>query len=101
MLQQTISGIQVATWELINRVLLQEAKDEKVDRGERLRIDSAVTETHIHAPSDSTLLWDSVRVMVRLLEAARSMPCTPAIAFRNHRRRTKKRARGILYTRGQ
>jgi transposase, IS5 family len=94
-LQQTISRIQPATWERINRCLLQDAK------GEKVRIDSTVTETDIHAPSDSTLLWDSVRVMVRLLEAARSLPGTPAIAFRNHRRRAKKRARSILYTRGQ
>jgi len=100
-LQQTISRIQPATWERINQCLLQDAKHEKVERGEKVRIDSTVTETDIHAPSDSTLLWDSVRVMVRLLEAAQSLPGTPAIEFRNHRRRAKRRARSILYTRGQ
>ena len=100
-LQQTISRIQPATWERINRCLLQDAKHEKVERGEKVRIDSTVTETDIHAPTDSTLVWDSVRVMVRLLEAAQSLPGTPAIEFRNHRRRAKRRARSILYTRGQ
>jgi IS5 family transposase len=39
--------------------------------------------------------------MVHLLEAARSISGTPAIEFCNHRRRAKKRARAILYTRGQ
>ena len=100
-LQQTISRLQPATWERINRVLLQDARNEKVERGEKVRIDSTVTETDIHTPSDSTLLWDSVRVMVRLLEAAQSLPGTPAIAFRNHRRRAKRRTRSILYTRGK
>jgi IS5 family transposase len=100
-LQQTISRIQPATWERINQVVLLDAQQEKVETGKKLRIDSTVTETDIHAPSDSTLLWDSVRVMVRLLEAAQSMQGTPAIGFRNHRRRAKRRARSILYTRGQ
>jgi IS5 family transposase len=72
-----------------------------VELGKKVRIDSTVTETDIHAPTDSTLLWDSVRVMVRLLEAAQSLPGTPAIEFRNHRRRAKKRACAILYTRGK
>jgi IS5 family transposase len=39
--------------------------------------------------------------MVRLLEAAQSMPGTPEIEFRNHQRRAKKRARAIIYTRGK
>jgi IS5 family transposase len=103
-LQQTISCIQSETWERINRVLLQDGKAEKVERGgvgEKVRVDSTVTETDIHAPSDSTLLWDGVRVMVRLLEAARSMAATPAIEFHNHCRRARKRARAIIYTRGK
>ena len=81
--------------------MLLDAKHEKVELGKKLRIDSTVTETDIHAPTDSTLLWDSVRVMVRLLEAAQSLSGTPAIEFHNHRRRAKKRARAILYTRGK
>ena len=33
-------------------------------------IDSTVTEALMHAPTDSSLLWDGVRVMVRLLKKA-------------------------------
>jgi IS5 family transposase len=79
--------------------LLQDTKGEKVERGEKVHIDSTVTETDIHTPSDNTLLWDSVRVMEGLLEAAQSLPGAPAIASRNHRRRAKQRTRRILYTR--
>jgi IS5 family transposase len=100
-LQETISRIQPGTWERINQCLLRDAQHEKVESGSKVRIDSTVTATDIHAPSDSALLWDSVRVMVRLLEAAQSMPGTPEIEFRNHQRRAKQRARAIIYTRGK
>jgi transposase, IS5 family len=100
-LQKTISGIEPATWERINQCLLVAAKAEKVELGKKLRIDSTVTETTIHAPTDSSMLWDSVRVMVRLLKAAQELPGAPTIAFCNHRRLAKKRARAIIYTRGK
>ena len=80
-LQQTISRIQAETWERVNHCLLLDAKHERVELGKKVRIDSTVTATDIHAPTDSTLLWDSVRVMVRLLEAAQSMSGTAAIEF--------------------
>ncbi len=100
-LQKTISRIQPATWERINQRLLADAKQEKVEPGKVVRIDSTVTETTIHAPTDSTLLWDSVRVMVRLLQEAKAMLGAPAMRFCNHRRLAKKRARAIVYTRGK
>lgn len=100
-LQKTISRIQPATWERINQRLLADAGQEKVERGEVIRIDSTVTETTIHPPTDSSLLWDSVRVMVRLLEEATAMPGAPVIVYCHHRRLAKKRARAIVYTRGK
>ena len=100
-LQNTISRIQAGSWERINHCLLVDAKHERVELGKKVRIDSTVTETNIHAPTDSSLLWDGVRVMVRLLEAAQSMSDTAEIEFCNHRRRAKKRARAIIYTQGR
>src|SRR5438874_1067909 len=55
----------------------------------------------MHAPSDSSLLWDGVRVMTRLLEQAITIPRAPAIVWRNHRRLAKKRALAIQYSRGK
>ena len=66
-----------------------------------VRIDSTVTEAPIHEPSDSSLLWDSVRVMVRLLVQVMGLPGAPFIAWRNHSLVAKRRARQIMYTRGQ
>lgn len=100
-LQKTISLIEADTWERINQCLLKEAKQKKVESGKKVRIDSTVTEAMIHEPTDSSLLWDGVRIMIRLLEQAQSLNGAPSIAFRNHRRVAKKRARAIVYTRGK
>ena len=101
-LQSCISAISSVTWEQINQRLLQSAAKAKKERGEMLRIDSTVTESPIHAPSDSTLLWDSVRVLVRLLKRAEELAeGITSIDYRNHQRLAKKRTRAIRYTRGQ
>jgi transposase, IS5 family len=66
-----------------------------------VRIDSTVSAALMHQPSDSTLLWDAVRVMTRLLRRAAAVPGAPAIGWRDRRRVAKKRARAIDYSRGQ
>ncbi len=100
-LQQTISRLQDSTWERINKRLLRQARQEKVEWGNKVRIDSTVTESMIHAPTDSSLLGDCMRVMGRLLIQRQEMAGAPAIAFHNHQRLAKKRVRAIVYTRGE
>jgi len=98
-LQTAISRIQDSTWERINLALLGNAKESGIEKGTMLRIDSTVTETHIHAPTDSSLLWDSVRVMIRLLTQACEMGLD--FEYHDHHRVAKKRARAIIYTKGK
>jgi IS5 family transposase len=101
-LQGCISAISDVTWEQINQRLLRSAEEAKKEQGKMLRIDSTVTESPIHAPSDSTLLGDSVRLLVRLLEDAEELAAgITSIEYRNHQRVAKKRVRAICYTRGQ
>ena len=69
-LHKTISAIRAETWEQINRTLLASARETKLERGRVVRLDSTVTAALMHEPSDSSLLWDAVRVMVRLLKEA-------------------------------
>ena len=65
--------IRAKTWEKVNKALAKHAvQHEKID-GERLRLDTTAVETHIHWPSDSSLLWDSYRVLARLIEQAREI----------------------------
>ena len=101
-LQSCVSAICDVTWEQINQRLLRSADKAKKEQGQMLRIDSTVTDSPIHAPSDNTLLWDSVRVLVRLLRQAEELAeGVIAIGYRNHQRVAKKRTRAIRYTRGQ
>src|SRR3954454_17120459 len=71
-LHKTISAIRAETWEAINRTLLASARHEKLEDGSIVRLDSTVTAALMHEPSDSSLLWDAVRVMVRLLKQAQA-----------------------------
>jgi len=100
-LQKTISLIRAETWEQINRCLLTDAKRERIERGTVVRIDSTVCEVLMHAPSDSSLLWDGVRVMTRLLKQAVTLPGGAAVSWRNYQRLAKKRAQAIRYSRGK
>jgi len=55
----------------------------------------------MHQPSDSSLLWDAVRVMVRLLKRADALVGGAGSSWRDHCRAAKKRARVIQFMRGR
>jgi transposase, IS5 family len=55
----------------------------------------------MHEPSDSSLLWDAVRMMARLLKEATALGAGSALAWRDHQRAAKRRTRDIQYTRGR
>jgi transposase, IS5 family len=44
------------------------AREKQIIRGRRLRVDTTVVETHIHYPTDSSLLSDGVRVLTRTMK---------------------------------
>ena len=87
-LQSAVGAIDADTWQAINGVLLQDAKQRGIESGTQARIDSTVTETDILEPSDSRLLYDGVRMLTRLLSGgaraaaagvgARPLPCCQA-----------------------
>ncbi|MER8792573.1 ISNCY family transposase [Mesorhizobium sp. M0983] len=100
-LQKTISAIRPETWEEINRALLSNARQAKLEDGTVVRLDSTVTSALMHEPSDSSLLWDAVRIMVRLLKQADALAGGAGLAWHDHCRAAKKRARKIQFTRGR
>jgi IS5 family transposase len=55
-LHQTISAIRPETWEAVNHALVVSAKQQKLESGATVRIDSTVSAALMHEPSDSTLL---------------------------------------------
>lgn len=44
------------------------ARDKGVTEGRRMRVDTTVVETNIHYPTDSSLLGDGVRVLIRTMK---------------------------------
>jgi IS5 family transposase len=99
-LHKTIGAIRAETWEAINRTLLASARSERIETGGVIRLDSTVTAALMHEPSDSSLLWDAVRVTVRLLKEAEAL-LGGGLGWRDRRRAAKKRARAIQFTRGR
>lgn len=93
-LHRDISRIQAQTWEAINRMIVACAARKRIDKGEKVRIDCTVTEANIHYPTDSSLLWDSTRVLTRIMSDAQK---EVALDFTDHRRRAKRRWLGILH----
>jgi IS5 family transposase len=100
-LHRTISAIRPETWERINRALIADARQQKLEEGAMVRIDSTVTAALMHEPSDSALLWDAMRLMLRLLRRAARLPEAPAMRWHDRRRMAKRCATEIQYSRGK
>jgi len=98
-LQDNIKAIAAETWEAVNRMLLEHATQQKVEKGRAVRLDSTVVESHIHHPTDSTLLLDGIRVITRLLQAGKALNPAPWYTFADHQRAAKKRGLQILNAR--
>jgi len=60
-LQKNVKRVKSKTWKTINDMLALKAKELGIDNGEKIRTDCTVVESNIHHPTDSSLLWDSVR----------------------------------------
>ena len=63
--------IKPQTWKRINEALARGAVRNGEIEGDRLRLDTTAFETNIRWPSDSGLLWDTYRVLGRLIANAR------------------------------
>ena len=96
-LQKNIKALSAKTWEEINRIILDYAENKKIEDGRKVRIDCTVVESNIHKPFDSELLWDSVRVLNRLLRRAKENLSGINFPYRDHRRRAKRRALNVTY----
>ena len=99
-LQACIGRLDAQTWEAINHLLLADAAQQGIEKGRTVRVDSTVTETHIHAPTDSSLLWDCVRVMVRLLTQLKEAVAPGCLSFCHHKRAAKRKMYIIEFARG-
>ena len=67
------------------------ARERRVVRGRRLRVDTTVVETNIHYPTDSTLLADGVRVLTRTLTRLRATATAGVVRLRDRTRSVGRR----------
>src|SRR2546421_6097507 len=64
--------LQPQTLHGLNDRVVQLARQAKVTRGRKLRLDATCVQTEIHHPTDSGLLVDRVRVLSRLVHRAKA-----------------------------
>jgi transposase, IS5 family len=79
----------------LNELLVKVAVDLGLEDGNRLRVDTTVVETDIHHPTDNTLLWDTVRVLTRLVGCLGEAVGQAVQGFRNHTRAARRRMQQI------
>jgi IS5 family transposase len=89
------NALHPATWKKIHRALARYAVSEKKISSDQLRLDTTAVETNIHWPTDSILLWDTYRVLARLIERAREVDPSEVGSGRLHPRRAKREALAI------
>jgi len=69
----------------INRIMMRE---EGIEDGKRLRMDSTVVETDIHYPTNNSLIWDCIKTSHRLLKKLEEMGKSRKV--RNYQKQGKK-----------
>jgi IS5 family transposase len=92
--------IQPATLHHLLDHVVMLARSLKVTRGRKLRLDGTVVATNTHHPTDSTLLYDGVRVLSRMLvKAKQAIQETTGLArsaFRDRTRSAKRQMKRIM-----
>jgi len=73
LLNRAFSSLRPETWEMINHLLALGALADEVISINHVRTDTTVTECNIHWPTDSSLLWDSYRVIAREMSYGREL----------------------------
>ena len=91
-----IKAISAETWEAINRILVAYGQDKGTEKGKQARIDCTVVSSNIHEPTDSSLLWDCVRVLTRMLGRINERFDALHVPFSDHSKRAKRRMLGVM-----
>ncbi len=88
---QAFNRLTSTTVERLNDAVVEAAVDDGLEDGSKLRVDTTVVETNIHWPTDATLLWDTVRVLSRLIGRLRDIVPKDVPPFANRKRAARKR----------
>lgn len=92
---RAVNRLTPATLAAINQLVVQAAVELGLEDGKKLRVDTTVVETNIHYPTDATLLWDSVRVITRLIDRLDEKLPRGVKGFVHHTRSARRRMQAI------
>jgi IS5 family transposase len=92
-LNRAFKAVTPETWKAVNEELARYAVRDCAVEVSQIRADTTVIESNIHYPTDSSLLWDSYRVLARLLRAVRQ--AAPELC--PHRFHDKKAKKDLVY----
>lgn len=89
---KAFAALSEETWKAVNASLAQYAKAGAWIGGEKLRTDTTAYEANVHYPTDSSLLWDSFRVLSRTLRRVQQEVPKLGLTHRYHDKKVKKLA---------
>jgi len=75
----------------IHARVVDQARQDGIARGRKVRTDTTVVESNVHYPTDSTLLADGVRVLTRALQRVSAECAQGAVKVVDHARAAKHR----------
>ena len=93
--QRAFVRLTPVTLRAVNGLVVEAAVGLGLEDGTKLRVDTTVVQTDIHHPTDSTLLWDVVRVLARLLVRLGDLLGRRIRGFRNRTRAARRRMQAI------
>jgi IS5 family transposase len=79
----------------VHEQIVEIARTKEVIEGRRMRVDTTVTETNIHHPTDSSLLGDGVRVLTRTMKKITKIAGEVGTKLRDRSRSVKLRVLDI------
>ena len=92
---RAFNKLRPATLESINDLVVKAAVELGIEDGKKLRVDTTVSETDIHHPTDNTLLWDVVRVLTRVVGRLDEILPKGISGFTNRTRSARRRMQEI------
>ncbi|GEM_PF-2224718 len=75
----------------LNQLLLQKAREQKIIRGRKLRVDTTVVESNIHHPTDAGLLQDGIKIITRTVKKIKEAGAVVRTKFQDRCRSAKNR----------
>jgi len=84
-------ALKPAEVEKIHERVVEIAREKQVVKGRKMRLDTTVVETNIHYPTDSNLLGDGVRVLIRAMKRIGEIAAQQGAKLRDRSRSVKLR----------